>query len=187
MLKPYTRKGANELRANLNDPHAQQAWYGNDAFVDAVCFNEAVAKQLNLPKPQSWEDLTNPVYKGHIAMPNPASSGTGICKFPHGCKTWAKIKRGITCNALIKILPITHILAQNPGFKRGWERFRSAYQWQRVAQNSKPWRTLGCDCTKRHWLGIRSGRARQRKRCGKAWTIGLSRKRQMGCILRAIL
>ena len=25
----------------------------------------------------SWEDLTKPVYKGHIAMPNPASSGTG--------------------------------------------------------------------------------------------------------------
>ncbi len=77
VLKPYTPKGANELRANLNDPQAQQAWYGNDAFFNAVCFNEAVAKQLNLPKPQSWEDLTNPVYKGHIAMPNPASSGTG--------------------------------------------------------------------------------------------------------------
>ncbi|EJL6629448.1 putative 2-aminoethylphosphonate ABC transporter substrate-binding protein [Vibrio cholerae] len=77
VLKPYTPKGANELRANLNDPQAQQAWYGNDAFFNAVCFNEVVAKQLNLPKPQSWEDLTNPVYKGHIAMPNPASSGTG--------------------------------------------------------------------------------------------------------------
>ncbi|EMA3772620.1 putative 2-aminoethylphosphonate ABC transporter substrate-binding protein [Vibrio cholerae] len=77
VLKPYTPKGANELRSNLNDPQAQQAWYGNDAFFNAVCFNEAVAKQLNLPKPQSWEDLTNPVYKGHIAMPNPASSGTG--------------------------------------------------------------------------------------------------------------
>lgn len=53
VLKPYTPKGANELRANLNDPQAQQAWYGNDAFFNAVCFNEAVAKQLNLPKPQS--------------------------------------------------------------------------------------------------------------------------------------
>ena len=25
----------------------------------------------------SWDDLTKPIYKGHIAMPNPASSGTG--------------------------------------------------------------------------------------------------------------
>ncbi|TOE40396.1 putative 2-aminoethylphosphonate ABC transporter substrate-binding protein [Vibrio parahaemolyticus] len=77
LLKPYTPKGLEELRANLNDPQSNQAWFGNDAFFNAVCFNEAVAKQLNLPKPTSWEDLTKPVYKGHIAMPNPASSGTG--------------------------------------------------------------------------------------------------------------
>ncbi len=77
LLKPYTPKGLEELNANLNDPQSNQAWFGNDAFFNAVCFNEAVAKQLNLPKPTSWEDLTKPVYKGHIAMPNPASSGTG--------------------------------------------------------------------------------------------------------------
>ena len=77
LLKPYTPKGAESLHANLNDPQSNQAWFGNDAYFNAVCFNEAVAKQLNLPKPTSWEDLTDPVYKGHIAMPNPASSGTG--------------------------------------------------------------------------------------------------------------
>ncbi|EMN6200739.1 putative 2-aminoethylphosphonate ABC transporter substrate-binding protein [Vibrio vulnificus] len=77
LLKHYTPKGLGELHANLNDPQSNQAWFGNDAFFNAVCFNEAVAKQLNLPKPTSWEDLTKPVYKGHIAMPNPASSGTG--------------------------------------------------------------------------------------------------------------
>ncbi|WMO24892.1 putative 2-aminoethylphosphonate ABC transporter substrate-binding protein [Vibrio parahaemolyticus] len=77
LLKPYTPKGLEELHTNLNDPQSNQAWFGNDAFFNAVCFNEAVAKQLNLPKPTSWEDLTKPVYKGHIAMPNPASSGTG--------------------------------------------------------------------------------------------------------------
>ncbi len=77
ILKPYTPKGVSELRDNLNDPQSKQAWFGNDAFFNAVCFNEAVAKQLNLPKPQNWEDLTKDVYKGHIAMPNPASSGTG--------------------------------------------------------------------------------------------------------------
>ncbi|MCX9500024.1 extracellular solute-binding protein [Vibrio cholerae] len=52
VLKPYTPKGANELRANLNDPQAQQAWYGNDAFFNAVCFNEAVglAKESDAAK-----------------------------------------------------------------------------------------------------------------------------------------
>lgn len=77
VLKPYAPKGADQLRASFNDPQAPQAWYGNDAFFNALCFNEIVAKKLNLPKPQTWEDLTNPIYKGHIAMPNPASSGTG--------------------------------------------------------------------------------------------------------------
>lgn len=77
VLKPYTPKGAGELRASLNDPQSSQAWYGNDAYFNAICFNEAVARQLNLPKPATWNDLTKPVYKGHIAMPNPASSGTG--------------------------------------------------------------------------------------------------------------
>ena len=28
-------------------------------------------------KPVSWQDLTKPIYKGQIVMPNPASSGTG--------------------------------------------------------------------------------------------------------------
>ncbi len=77
VLMPYTPEGVEQLRASLNDPQSKQAWFGNDAFFNAVCFNEAVAKQLDLPKPTSWEDLTNPIYKGHIAMPNPASSGTG--------------------------------------------------------------------------------------------------------------
>ena len=36
-----------------------------------------MAKKKNLPKPESWADLTKPVYKGEIVMPNPASSGTG--------------------------------------------------------------------------------------------------------------
>ena len=73
ILTPYTPQGVESLKTSLNDPQSSQAWFGNDAFFNAVCFNEIVAKQLNLPEPKTWEDLTNPVYKGHIAMPNPAS------------------------------------------------------------------------------------------------------------------
>lgn len=77
ILKAYTPKGLAALDPSLNDPQADQAWFGNDAFFNAICFNDIVAKQYNLPLPTSWDDLTKPVYKGHIAMPNPASSGTG--------------------------------------------------------------------------------------------------------------
>jgi iron(III) transport system substrate-binding protein len=49
-----------------------------DAWVAALCFNTVEAQKKNLPKPASWKDLTKPVYKGTIVMPNPASSGTGF-------------------------------------------------------------------------------------------------------------
>lgn len=77
VLKPYTPSGVENLRSSMVDPETDKAWYGNDAWFNAICFNEYVAKQHNLPKPSSWNDLLKPVYKGHIAMPNPASSGTG--------------------------------------------------------------------------------------------------------------
>lgn len=77
VLAAYTPKGLDDIKAELNDPETNQAWFGNQAFFNAVCFNEAVAKAQNLPKPTSWEDLLNPIYQGKISMPNPASSGTG--------------------------------------------------------------------------------------------------------------
>ena len=77
VLIPYTPAGVEDLRPTLNDPLANPAWFGNEAVFNAICFNEAVAKQRNLPTPTTWDDLTNPIYRGHIAMPNPASSGTG--------------------------------------------------------------------------------------------------------------
>src|SRR3546814_17447871 len=49
-----------------------------DAWAAAVCFNTVEAEKLGLPAPKTWKDLTNPVYAGHIIMPNPNSSGTGF-------------------------------------------------------------------------------------------------------------
>ena len=48
------------------------------AWIASICFNTVEGKKHNLPVPTSWADLTNPVYKGHIIMPNPNSSGTGF-------------------------------------------------------------------------------------------------------------
>ncbi len=48
-----------------------------DAWLAVMCFNTIEGGKKNLPKPASWTDLGNPVYKDSIVMPNPASSGTG--------------------------------------------------------------------------------------------------------------
>lgn len=42
-----------------------------------IAINLDRIKALGLDIPTSYEDLLDPQYKGHISMPNPASSGTG--------------------------------------------------------------------------------------------------------------
>jgi iron(III) transport system substrate-binding protein len=65
------------VKASMRDPRTTPSWVGMDVWSSAICFNTAEAGKKNLPKPTSWQDLTNPVYKGQITMPHPASSGTG--------------------------------------------------------------------------------------------------------------
>jgi iron(III) transport system substrate-binding protein len=78
MLQGYAPKGLNALGAQYKDAKNPPNWWGMDVWGATVCFNTVEAKKLNLPKPETWEDLTKPVYKGKIVMPNPASSGTGF-------------------------------------------------------------------------------------------------------------
>ena len=40
--------------------------------------NPASTKSTMTSAPASWKDLLKPVYKGHVIMPNPNSSGTGF-------------------------------------------------------------------------------------------------------------
>jgi iron(III) transport system substrate-binding protein len=39
-------------------------------------YNTELLAKANLPEPKCWKDLTDPVYKGHVQMANPNSSGT---------------------------------------------------------------------------------------------------------------
>jgi len=59
------------------DKKSPPAWWGMDVWGATVCFNTVEAQKKNIPRPETWKDLTKPVYKGQIVMPNPASSGTG--------------------------------------------------------------------------------------------------------------
>ncbi len=78
MLQPYKPKGVEKLDKKFVDKDDPPSWVGMDAWVASICYNLVEGKKNNLPVPSSWKDLTNPVYKGHIAMPNPNSSGTGF-------------------------------------------------------------------------------------------------------------
>ena len=78
MLLPYAPAGLDKLDSKFSDKSSPPSWTGMDAWVAAVCVNTVEAGKHNLPTPASWKDLTDPVYKGHLAMPNPNSSGTGF-------------------------------------------------------------------------------------------------------------
>lgn len=77
MLQPYTPKGADQVKPTFKSTKSPMTWTGMDAWLAVMCFNTVEGGKKNLPKPTSWADLTNPVYKDSIVMPNPASSGTG--------------------------------------------------------------------------------------------------------------
>jgi 2-aminoethylphosphonate ABC transporter binding protein len=77
MLMPYAPPGLEKLDAKFKDADNPPFWVGQRAWAAVLCFNTIEAERRNLPKPASWQDLTKPIYKGHVAMPNPASSGTG--------------------------------------------------------------------------------------------------------------
>jgi iron(III) transport system substrate-binding protein len=78
MLEPYAPAGLDQLDPKFRDKADPPAWVGMDAWVASICVNTVEAEKNGLPMPTSWEDLTKPVYKGHVAMPNPNSSGTGF-------------------------------------------------------------------------------------------------------------
>lgn len=47
----------------------------------SIIVNQTIMKKEGLPMPSTYEDLLNPVYRNHIAMPDPKSSGTGFFFF----------------------------------------------------------------------------------------------------------
>jgi iron(III) transport system substrate-binding protein len=78
MLEPYAPKGVELLDPKFVDRSNPPTWVGMDAWVAAICFNTVEAEKNGIPAPKSWKDLTDPVYQGHVVMPNPNSSGTGF-------------------------------------------------------------------------------------------------------------
>src|SRR4029453_13883317 len=61
-LEPYPPKGLDRVQPLFRDKDATPSWVGIDIYMSAFCFNTEVAKKKNLPKPESWADLTKPVY-----------------------------------------------------------------------------------------------------------------------------
>ena len=77
-FQPYAPKGVEALEQKYVDSAKPPQWVGQRAWVASLCFNTVEAEKLKLPTPTSWQDLTQPEFKGKVVMPNPNSSGTGF-------------------------------------------------------------------------------------------------------------
>jgi iron(III) transport system substrate-binding protein len=90
MLVPYAPAGLNRIAAQYRDPKNPPAWVGMDVWGATICFNTVEAAKRNIPKPETWKDLTKPIYKGQIVMPHPASSGTGFFDVSAWLQLWGE-------------------------------------------------------------------------------------------------
>jgi len=75
LLEPYKAEGVSKLAASYRA--ADDKWFATTGYMAAFCVNTDILEKSNLPMPKSWQDLTNPAFKGEVVMPNPVSSGTG--------------------------------------------------------------------------------------------------------------
>lgn len=92
MLEAYAPKGVEKLNPLYRDTQNPPQWIGMDAWMAAICFNTVEAEKHKLPLPKTWQDLTNPIYKGHVVMPHPASSGTGYLDVSAWLQTFGEAK-----------------------------------------------------------------------------------------------
>lgn len=92
MLEPYAPAGLENLDPKFRDAANPPSWVGQRAWIASLCFNTVEAQKKNLPMPSSWADLTKPVYKGTIVMPNPNSSGTGFLDVSSWIQMWGEDK-----------------------------------------------------------------------------------------------
>ena len=73
---PYKSPAWADIPDKFKDPDGY--WHGYNYWFAAAVVNTKLLAEKKLPKPKSWMDLANPVYKGEIVMPDPATSGTAF-------------------------------------------------------------------------------------------------------------
>ena len=80
LLEPFAPEGLDRILPMFRSPYEVPTWVGITAWETAFVVNvpglEALG--LSIDDIRCYEDLLRPELRGHIVMPNPASSGTGF-------------------------------------------------------------------------------------------------------------
>jgi iron(III) transport system substrate-binding protein len=80
MLEPYTPAGVGKILPQFKSDKAVPTWVGNNAWETVFVVNTVEIEKLGLSASdiKGYQDLLRPELEGHVVMPNPASSGTGL-------------------------------------------------------------------------------------------------------------
>ncbi|KJV37152.1 extracellular solute-binding protein [Luteibacter yeojuensis] len=75
LLQPVHSAAIDALPARFRGTDGR--WFAPTGYMAALCVNREALAEHGLPMPRTWRDLASPMYRGQLAMPDPASSGTG--------------------------------------------------------------------------------------------------------------
>ena len=80
MLEPYAPAGVERILPQFKSDAPVPVWVGNNAWETVFVINTVEIEKLGLDASdiKGYQDLLRPELQGHIVMPNPASSGTGL-------------------------------------------------------------------------------------------------------------
>lgn len=78
ILEPYAPKGVERVNPRMRDVDDPPILVGTDVYMSAFCVNTELLAAKGLPMPDSWQDLTDPIYRDQIIMPDPSISGIGF-------------------------------------------------------------------------------------------------------------
>jgi len=108
-FQAYAPAGVEKLDQKYVDAANPPSWVGQRAWIASICYNTVEGGKAGVPAPGSWQDLTNPVYKNHVIMPNPNSSGTGFLDVSSWIQLWGEEKAWAFMDALHEnIIEYTH-------------------------------------------------------------------------------
>lgn len=103
LLESYVSEEAKNISDKYKDKDGY--WTGMSIVTTGFVVNNDVIEEKNLPMPTKWTDLTNPIYKDEILMPNPNISGTSYCIISSLIQEWGEEKAWEYLEELDKNIP----------------------------------------------------------------------------------
>ena len=94
LLVTYKSPLLSELGEKFRNPATNKAHQTTGVYAGVLGYsvNTKMLKELKLPMPHSWQDLTKPIYKGLVQVASPQSSGTAYTVLATMTQLWGEEK-----------------------------------------------------------------------------------------------